>query len=644
MSRIQLLDPQTVEQIRAGEVIERPGSVVKELVENAIDAGAQTITVSIAEGGIREISVQDDGQGMLPEDALLAVQRHATSKIRKSSDLFALSTLGFRGEALASILAISHLEIVSRVPDALEGVRVSVAGSEPAESAPIAASQGTTIRVRHLFFNTPPRKAFLKSSVAEGNYIEDVLTGLALSRPEIRFVFKRDQKLIFDALAQTGQTRLDALSLRASAVLGKIWAASVGLSSDGLMDNDSAQLHGIVGPPDHNKNTRTGQYFFVNGRQVKSQPLSYALSRGYGELLPAKRFPVCVLFLTVPPQEVDANVHPTKREVKFQDEQTVLRTIVQHVRRALDQANLFKTMELPATAPSTDVIGSTRPFPTSTSVALSDDIPIPDPRDYPIRSRSYPAATPAGPSRSQGEPALRMVSQSQVRESAPTPGWTPATPSAQLNPPVQTVEPEQPALLPRPEGTAFRVVGQSHELFILVEVAGELWVIDQHAAHERVMYEQVLASLQDGKGESQALLLPVTFDLDASARTALDELQDYLTTLGFDIRPFGGKTYQVQAAPPYFRSADTPDLITELVQARADGRSENSIEAKQEDLAARVACKVKSVKAGQTLTPEPMKALVKSLLACQSPFACPHGRPTMVRMSVKHLEGQFDRR
>ena len=638
MSRIQLLDPQTVEQIRAGEVIERPGSVVKELVENAIDAGAQTITVSIVEGGLREMTIQDDGHGMLPEDALLAVQRHATSKIRKSSDLFALSTLGFRGEALASIAAISHLEIVSRVPDALEGVRVSVAGSEPAESAPIAASQGTTIRVRHLFFNTPPRKAFLKSPAAEGNHIEDVVTGLALSRPEVRFVFQRDQKLIFDALAQTGP---DGLVMRASAVLGKIWAASVGLSSDGLMDNDSAQLYGIVGPPDHNKNTRTGQYFFVNGRQVKSQPLSYALSRGYGELLPAKRFPVCVLFLTVPPQEVDANVHPTKREVKFQDEQTVLRTIVQHVRRALDQANLFKTMELPATA-------SPQPFPTSTSVALSDDIPIPDPGDYPIRSRSYPTTTPLGPSRSPHEPVLRLVSQPQVRESAPVPDWTPGRtppqPSVQPNLPVQAVEPEQPALLPRPEGTAFRVVGQSHELFILVEVAGELWVIDQHAAHERVMYEQVLASLHDGKSESQALLLPVTFDLDASARTALDELQDYLTTLGFDIRPFGGKTYQVQAAPPYFRPADTPDLITELVQARADGRSENSIEAKQEDLAARVACKVKSVKAGQTLTPEPMKALVKSLLACQSPFACPHGRPTMVRMSVKHLEGQFDRR
>ena len=305
-------------------------------------------------------------------------------------------------------------------------------------------------------------------------------------------------------------------------------------------------------------------------------------------------------------------------------------------------------MELPQASLSTEQIGSTRRFQSSTSAALSDDIPTPDPSDHPIRGRVYPTPTSATPSRSPKESDLRLVSQSGFQESTPdsiwTPGSVPDQPSGLRIPLAQAGEPLHPTLLPRPQATAFRVVGQSHELFILVEVEGELWVIDQHAAHERVVYEQVLAALHDRKGESQALLLPVTFDLEASARTALDELQDYLTTLGFDIRPFGGKTFQVQAAPPYFRPADTPDLITDLVQARADGRSENSIAAKQEDLAARVACKVKSVKAGQTLTPEPMRALVMSLLACQSPFACPHGRPTMVRMSVRHLEGQFDRR
>ncbi len=622
MSRIQRLDPRTVEQIRAGEVIERPGSVVKELVENAIDAGAQTVRVQIVEGGSREIMVHDDGQGMPPEDVLLAVERHTTSKIRRSSDLFGLSTLGFRGEALASIAAISRLEIVSRMADALEGSCVRIAGSEPAESSPIAASRGTTVSVRHLFFNTPPRRAFLKSPVAEGNYIEEVLIGLALSRPELRFVFSRDGKLVFDALPHSGP---QALRLRAEAVLGDLWSASLMLT-DHRMEDTAVRLRGILGPPEHTKNTRTGQYFYVNDRQVKSQPLSSALGRAYGELLPAKRFPVGVLFVTVSPSEVNVNVHPTKREVKFQDEQAVLGVLVRQVRRTLDRANLFKRLELPDPPAS-------RPAPPAESGALSDESPDPSASSPP---RTLRPSTPPAPSR----PGQAAVPQPQVREATPIPLSAPAAPPD----PAAGAELAQPELLPRPQDPAFRVLGQSHELFILVEVESELWLVDQHAAHERVVYEQVLASFCTGRGESQALLLPVTFELDASARTALDELHAYLTRVGFDIRPFGGKTYQVQATPPYFRPADTPELIVELAQARAGGRSEDSVAAKQADLAARVACKVKSVKAGQTLTPESMKALLKSLLACQSPFTCPHGRPTMVRMSLKQLEGQFDRR
>ena len=621
MSRIRRLDPQTVEQIRAGEVIERPGSVVKELVENAIDAGAQTIRVQIAEGGIREVTVHDDGRGMSPADALLAVQRHTTSKIRRSSDLFGLSTLGFRGEALASIAAVSRLELVSRTADALEGTRIRAAGSEPAESAPVAASQGTTVSVRHLFFNTPPRRAFLKSPVAEGNYVEEVLVGLAVSRPGLRFVFNRDRRLVFDAVAHTGP---QALARRAGAVLGQAWATSLVLDEDGTAAG-GVGLHGILGLPEHTRATRTAQYFYVNGRQVKSAPLSSALSRAYGELVADRRFPVGVLFVSVPPRELDANVHPTKREVKFQDEQAVLETLIRQVRRRLDRANLFRRLELPNPPTSQPESPAGSGVPTAAR-------PLPGPDETPPRPRS----TPAAPSRPQRQAALRVVPQPRAA----------ARGSGSAPPPEPNVvaEPAQPSLLARPQEPAFRVIGQSHELFILVEVEAELWLVDQHAAHERVTYEQVLAALRDGRGESQALLLPVTFELDASARTALDELHDYLTRLGFDIRPFGGQTYQVQAAPPYFRPADTPELIVELAQARADGRSEDAVAARQEDLAARVACKVKSVKAGQTLTPESMQALLKSLLACQSPFTCPHGRPTMVRMSVRQLEGQFDRR
>lgn len=615
MSRIHLLDSHTISQIRAGEVIERPASIVKELVENSIDAGARNINVSIVGGGVSEIIVRDDGEGMSPDDAQLAVQRHATSKLSKSEDVFALATLGFRGEGLASVAAVAHLELVTREPIAVEGVRVQIAGDAPMQMSPAAAPLGTTVAVRHLFFNTPPRRAFLKSPTSEGNQIEEVLVGLALSRPEIRFMFTWDQRLVFDALPQ------DTLAGRVKAVLGKDWAEGLiaVAATEELVAETGIGLSGLVGSPERHRNTRTGQYFFVNKRLVKSQPLSFAFSRGYGELLPQGRFPIGVLFLTAPPHLVDVNVHPTKREVKFQDERAVLHVLVHSIRHALNQANLFKTASLPVAPAVASVV--------MTSRALSPDIPMPDPADFPVRRKAEVDVD-------RSDAPLHLVPRPPpLLPVAPAPRTTAAL-GAQM----------QPTLWRRPDGTEFRVVGQSHELFVLVEVEGELWVVDQHAAHERVMFEQVLESLHRRKGESQPLLLPVMFDLSPTARAALEEVQEYLSALGFDIRPFGGSTYQVQAAPPYFRASDTPELITELAQARAEGRSDNSVEAKIEDLAARVACKVKSVKAGQTLTIDAMKALVKSLLGCRSPFACPHGRPTMVRLSVQQLAAQFDRR
>lgn len=605
MGRIHLLDPMTVEQIRAGEVIERPASVVKELVENAIDAGARAVSVRILGGGVNEIMVQDDGEGMSPDDAQLAIRRHATSKISHSADLFALSTLGFRGEALASIAAVTHLELLTRVPDAVAGVRVKVVGGGPAEVMPAAAPPGTTITARHLFFNTPPRRAFLKSPTTEGHQIEEVLVGLALSRPEVRFRFTWDQREVFDVLPQ------ERVAERVKALLGKEWAHGLIPIEEGGDDlsDEGIRVTGLIGPPDRHKNTRTAQYFFVNRRLVKSQSLSFALSRGYGELLPAGRFPIGVVFLTVPPHAVDVNVHPTKREVKFRDERGVLHSVVQRVRHALDRTNLFKTVSLPA---------------ASATGACGAGMPTPEPMDSP----GWRGAEPAQP-----DSPLRLVARSSL-----------AAPGAAPRAPIQGRVTGQPALWRRAEETAFRVIGQSHELFILVEAEGEVWVIDQHAAHERIVYEQVLTALQTRRGESQPLLLPLTFELSPGARAALEEMREYLAALGFDLRPFGGSTYQVQATPPYFRPADTPALIVELAQARAEGRAENSVEAKLEDLAARIACKVKAVKAGQTLTPEAMQALVSSLLACRSPFVCPHGRPTMIRLSVPQLAAHFDRR
>ena len=625
MNHIRLLDSHTIEQLRAGEVIERPASIVKELVENAIDAGARSISVSITKGGIDEIVVQDDGSGLTPEDASLAFQRHATSKIQSSNDLFLLTTLGFRGEALASIAAVTQVELLSRTADAIEGVRVRAGGSTPLETSPAGCPQGTTVTTRHLFFNTPPRRAFLKSPTAEGHQVHEVLVALALSRPSIHFRFQSDGREVFQAPSQT------ELALRARAVIGKEWAQEfLPLpSADTTLAEEGVGLTGLVSPPGRTRNTRTGQYFFVNERPVKSQPLSSALSRGYGELLPAGRFPLGVLFLTVPTDQVDVNVHPTKREVKFQAERELLQMIVRTVRKTLDRANLFKKIELPASDPPRDqrrANSRSERLSRAESRALDSAVPRPDPADYPRPRRRHKAADSYG---ARSEPGLRMLDKPLVHEAEAAP----------LNP-----VSSQTTLWQRPDGTEFRVVGQSHELFVLVEVAGELWIVDQHAAHERIMYEQVLDSLQHQHSATQPVLIPETFDLSPAACSALEELHDYLVQVGFDIQPFGGNTFQVQATPAYFRPADTPALLSELAEAQAEGRSDNSIEAKQEDLAARIACKVKSIKAGQTLTPEAMHALVKTLLDCTSPFTCPHGRPTMVRYSVRQLERQFDRR
>ena len=618
MDRIRLLDTHTIEQLRAGEVIERPASIVKELVENAIDAGARSISVSITKGGIDEIVVRDDGRGLTPADAPLAFQRHATSKIQSSNDLFLLTTLGFRGEALASIAAVTQVELLSRAADAIEGVRVRAGGSAPIETTPAGCPQGTTVTTRHLFFNTPPRRAFLKSPTAEGHQVHEIVIALALSQPSIHFRFQSDGREVFHAPPQ------DELALRARAVVGKEWAQEfLALpSAEASLAEEGVGLAGLISPPSRTRNTRTGQYFFVNGRPVKSQPVASALSRGYGELLPAGRFPLGVLFLTVPTDQVDVNVHPTKREVKFQGEREILQMVVRTVRKTLDRANLFKKIELPASDPPGDnqpADSRTTGLSRSESRALDSSVPRPDPADYPRPQRRRPAAAPG----------LRLLDKPLVQESEATP-LSPAR--------------SQTTLWQRPDGTEFRVVGQSHELFVIVEVEGELWIVDQHAAHERIMYEQVLDSLQHEHRETQPLLIPVTFELSPAACSALEDLHEYLVRVGFDIQPFGGNTFQVQATPAYFQPADTPALLSELAEARAEGHSDNSVEAKQEDLAARIACKVKSIKAGQTLTEEAMHALVKTLLDCTSPFTCPHGRPTMVRYSVRQLEGQFDRR
>lgn len=610
MTTIRRLDQETIEEIRAGEVIERPASIVKELVENAIDAGAESIAVNIVKGGCDEIVVQDDGIGIHQQDAVLAFERHATSKIRETKDLYQLKSLGFRGEALASIAAVSYVHLVSKPQGELEGVSVRIRNGQEPISAPIGCREGTTVSVRNVFYNSAPRRTFLKSPTAESRHIHEFLIALSLSRPSVAFRFRSDGRDVFSVPRVTGP---DQLFLRSSAVLAKRWGKGLVriLRPGNAKSEKGVVILGVTSSPEITRNTRTGQYFFVNGRYVKSLGMSYALGRGYGELLPARRFPLAALFVTIPPEFVDVNVHPTKREVKFRNERDVFQQMVSRVRASLDQANLFKKIDISSLRTGTTVAGSKE---TRSTRGVREAGPAIEGR----RSSTF--------SRSLSGDQYGLKEQLEKDD-------------AHLD-----RDEAQTKLIVRPRKPLYRVVGQSHELFVLVETRGELWIIDQHAAHERVTYEQVLDDIRGNCRKVQRLLLPLTFELTPSQSNAFDEVKEYLALCGFSIEPFGGNSYQIQATPSYFRPQDSPDLITELLEAFAAGSSDDPVAAREEDLAARIACKVKSIKAGQTLTIDHMEAMVDALLQCRSPFACPHGRPTMVRYALGDLEKLFERR
>ena len=624
MRTIRRLDQETIEEIRAGEVIERPASIVKELVENAIDAGAESIAVNIVKGGCDEIVVQDDGIGIHQEDAGLAFERHATSKIRESKDLYQLKSLGFRGEALASIAAVSHVHLVSKPQGELEGVSVRIRNGQEPILAPIGCREGTTVSVRNVFYNSAPRRTFLKSPTAESRHIHEFLIALSLSRPSVAFRFRSDGRDVFSVPRVTGP---DQLFLRSSAVLAKRWGKGLVriLKPENAKSEKGVVILGVASSPETTRNTRTGQYFFVNGRYVKSLGMSYALGRGYGELLPARRFPLAALFVTIPPEFVDVNVHPTKHEVKFRDERDVFQQIVSRVRASLDQANLFKKIDISS-------------LPNGTTVAVEREANGLQARAHggSRETRSARGVREAGPA-VEGRPNFRFSrslsgDQYGLKEQLEKDGAH------------RDLDGAQPKLIVRSRKPLYRVVGQSHELFVLVETQGELWIVDQHAAHERVTYEQVLDDIRGNCRKVQRLLLPLTFELTPAQSNAFDDVKEYLALCGFSIEPFGGNSYQIQATPSYLRPQDSPDLITELLEASAAGSSDDPVAAREEDLAARIACKVKSIKAGQTLTIEHMEAMVDALLQCRSPFACPHGRPTMVRYALGDLEKLFERR
>ena len=650
MNRIKLLSEQVANQIAAGEVVERPASVVKELVENSLDADAKKISIEIGAGGRSLIRVTDDGFGMSRDDALLCLERHATSKIVRAEDLASITTMGFRGEALPSIASVSRFILTTRERenDSPEGTQIIINGGTIAEVKAAGSAPGTSIEVRQLFFNLPARRKFLRTEETEAAHIQHYLTLAALAFPEVAFTFIKDGRNVWQLPAvKSGaamSSRIDALRERLRALLGDEKLLPVNFSASleenykqeeteisfetALPENSPLATHhsslriwGLIGSPGVSRATRDGQFVFVNRRPVENRGVNYALIEGYHNSLMKGRYPVCCLFLEIDPAAVDVNIHPAKREVKFHREFEVRKFVAQAVHDAL----LAFHGESKVQSPKPKVIEQTEFQPASEmSVATLPNFP----------EKLKPPITPPPQIPSAAQTPLKMGLFPAV-QSAPSAKSTDVSPTPIFNLPASTATP----LLNVP----LRLVGVVGKLYVLLESDRGLVLLDQHAAHERILYEQMLNRLeQNGVTPSQKLLLPETIELPPRDAQFLREQLVALTRLGVGLSEFGERTFLLDALPPFVKVPDTRRFVFDLVdELRAAGREVN-LARLGEHTVAKTVCR-HAVKANDPLGGPELENLVEDLRRCAMPYTCPHGRPTLIEMNYRELEKKFGR-
>ncbi len=588
---IRLLTSDVSSQIAAGEVVERPASVVKELTENALDAGAKNISISIVDAGRGLIEVADDGHGIPADELELAAARHATSKLVQSEDLFHIQTLGFRGEALASIGSVSQMTITSRVASANEGARLKVDGGISGKVEKVGAPIGTVLRVENLFYNVPARLKFLKTDVTERRAIDALVTRYALAYPNVRFK-------VTDGNQPTLQTAGDG---DRRAILAALYGVEVAKQMLEVMDaGDGLSLTGFISPTSLTRSNRKEITFFVNGRWVQEFSLTTALLQAYHTLLMVGRYPLTTLFLEIAPEDVDVNVHPTKAEVRFRSQDKIF----SFVQRAARKALLAYT---PVASVSPQLWGGSRPASTENREVGID------------WSVAHSLENEEG-----GMQNAEYETQNADAAQAPE---------------------QQPAIFKPTTFNAvplLRLIGQIGSTYIVAEGPDGLYLIDQHAAHERVLFEKLMAQHDKKSIPSQALLSPEVVTLPPQSAKMLTSQLPFLNHFGFEVEEFGTNTFQVRAMPALFAGGDPSFALRALVEDFEEDETplQAEVEAK---LAARV-CKRLAVKGGQTLTSEEQRALLNDLEACASPRTCPHGRPTMIHLSVDNLEKQFGRK
>ncbi len=675
MAKITQLSPHVADLIAAGEVVERPGSVVKELVENAIDAGASHITVEIQNGGMTLIRVTDDGSGMDRQDAQTAFLRHATSKIRTEEDLGAIGTLGFRGEALAAIASVSRINLLTRSEDSMEGTSLVLEGGILTSCDPAGCPKGTTMVVRDLFYNTPARLKFMKSDVAEGANVSGIVQRQAISHPEIAFRFLKDNQ---EQLSTPGDGQLMSAIY---AVLGRQTAKEM-IPVDGKWEQ--IRVTGYVSRPTASRGNRSAQLFFVNGRHVKSRTMTAALEEAYRNQIMVGRFPTCVLNVELPLHMVDVNVHPTKTEVRFLSEKQVFDCIHYGVLSVLNKASgkkdiVFsdrqpKSVEKPAeTAAALKPVVRQTPkqdtfrqmsaedykamtaamgkpvMPSKTAVktlldvekkpqepkpvqpkptVLCSEVRVPKPAE-----KAVPAYEPVKVA-TKSEPALKS-------ELEPAPQREPKPKQISL-PIIEEVPPEVPAeqeVLPMQEAPQWRVVGEVMDSYIIVEEAGAVLFIDKHAAHERILFEKL--KKQDTRAMSQLLIAPIPANLSREDSVILLENRELLLECGYELEDFGDHTVLIRAIPDDIDAEDAEATLAAMASDLQNGRRADP-DCLRDDLLHTIACKA-AIKAGWHTEPAERDALVKEVMTRDDLKYCPHGRPICIRMTEGALRRQFKR-
>ena len=662
MPQIQVLDQITIDKIAAGEVIERPASIVKELVENSIDAKAASVTVEIQDGGISLIRVTDNGSGIEREDIRNAFLRHSTSKIRKVEDLAHIASLGFRGEALSSISAVTRTELITKTKEDTFGTRYVIEGGVEQSLEDAGAPDGTTFLVRQLFYNVPARRKFLKTPMTEAGHVQDLLMRLALSHPEVAFTFINNGQT---KMRTSGNGKLKDVIY---SIYGREAAANLielDYSMDGLV------MKGYLGKPVITRGNRNFENYFVNGRYVKNAMLSKAIEDAYKDFLMQHKFPFVVIHFQVDGEKIDVNVHPTKMEMRFQRQQDVYNIVYEGVHRTLLEPELIPQVEAPApkviSQPKSEspflLKPKTAPRPmekkpeekeephdeayfmkkmkervlsyhqrnSSAEVSKKEQIFRPQAQAERIKDALARAKEVEKQPQKQAEEQLELIRETPVYETKPVTEEK----AEQLNL-------FEEHLLKREKKAEYKLIGQVFETYWLVEFENSLYIIDQHAAHERVLYERTLKEMKNREFTAQYLSPPIILSLSMQEAQVLNENMDRFTRIGFEIEPFGGEEYAVRAIPDNLFGIAKKELLLEMLDDLADGISTSMTPELIDEKVASMSCKA-AVKGNNRLSAQEADALIGELLLLENPYHCPHGRPTIIAMTQRELEKKFKR-